>query len=336
MEFSSNFATVAVGQEGFASIRRPSTWNGIVGIRPTAGLVSRSGVYDGWPFVMGSLGPMARNVTDVARLLDVMVGYDSEDPVTARGVGHVPGSYTKFLDRNGLKGARIGILRESIGFESDPHSEDFAKVTAVFEKALSELKGAGATLVDPFVVPRLKELLAKRANSPSETDESFKVFFGRSARAPFKSREEMLRSPDFDKVSPISRNRMRRPLDTASHYQYLMARDELTTALLKVMADNRLDAIEFKSVEHQPTAIKDGVNPPYRNQWGVPDLNTFLVYVPAIAVPAGFTTDNLPAGITFLGRPYDEGTMIKLAYAYEQATHHRRPPASTPQLLKEP
>ena len=103
---------------------------------------------------------------------------------------------------------------------------------------------------------------------------------------------------------------MRRPLDTASHYQYLMARDELMTALLKVMADNRLDAIVFKSVEHQPTAIKDGVNPPYRNQWGVPDLNTFLVYVPAIAVPAGFTTDNLPAGITFLGRPYDEGTMI--------------------------
>jgi len=129
---------------------------------------------------------------------------------------------------------------------------------------------------------------------------------------------------------------MRRPLDTASHYQYLMARDELTTALLKVMADNRLDAIVFKSVEHQPTPIKDGVNPPYRNQWGVPDLNTFLVYVPAIAVPAGFTTDNLPAGITFLGRPYDEGTMIKLAYAYEQATHHRRPPASTPQLPKEP
>jgi amidase len=96
---SSNFAAVAVGQEGFASIRRPSTWNGIVGIRPTAGLVSRSGVYDGWPFVMGSLGPMARNVTDVARLLDVMVGYDSEDPVTARGVGHVPRSYTKFKER---------------------------------------------------------------------------------------------------------------------------------------------------------------------------------------------------------------------------------------------
>lgn len=333
---SSNFATLGVGQEGFASIRRPSTWNGIVGIRPTAGLVSRSGVFDGWPFVMGSLGPMARNVTDVARLLDVMVGYDSEDPVTARGVGHVPESYTRFLDRNGLRGARIGVLRESIGFESDPNSPDFAKVTAVFDRALGELRGAGATLVDPIVIPRLKELLAKRANSPSETDESFKVFFGRSAKAPFKSRAEMLNSPDFEKVSPISRTRLRRPLSEETNYQYLIARDLLMTNVLKVMADNKLDAIVTKSVEHQPTPIKDGVNPPYRNQWGVPDLNTFLVYVPAIAVPAGFTADNLPAGITFIGRSYDEGTMIKFAYAYEQATHHRRLPATSPQLPKEP
>ena len=84
-------------------------------MRPTAGLVSRSGVYDGWPQVFGTLGPMTRTVTDLAKLLDVMVGYDPEDPLTSFGVGHVPETYTKFLDRNGLKGARIGILRDSIG-----------------------------------------------------------------------------------------------------------------------------------------------------------------------------------------------------------------------------
>src|SRR5437773_3934205 len=125
---SANFATIAVGEEGFASIRRPSTWNGIVGMRPTAGLVSRGGMYDGSPFANGSLGPMARNVTDLARLMDVIVGYDPEDPLTGRGVGHIPDTYRKFLDRNGLKGTRLGILRESIGFESDPSSPDFAKV----------------------------------------------------------------------------------------------------------------------------------------------------------------------------------------------------------------
>jgi amidase len=95
----------------------------------------------------------------------------------------------------------------------------------------------------------------------------------------------MLRSSDFEKVSPISKARMRRPLDAASHYQYLIARDELMTIILKVMADNKLDAIVFKGVEHQPTLIREGVNPPFRNQWGVPDLNTFLVYVPAMSCP---------------------------------------------------
>ena len=95
--------------------------------------------------------------------------------------------------------------------------------------------------------------------------------------------------------------------------------------VLKVMADNRLDAIVHKTVEHQPTLIKDGINPPYVDQKGAPHLNTFLVFVPSIVVPAGLTRDGLPAGITFLGRPYDDARMIKYAFAYEQSTHHRRP-----------
>lgn len=101
------------------------------------------------------------------------------------------------------------------------------------------------------------------------------------------------------------------------------------TNLLKVMADNRVDAIVHKAVEHQPTLLSDGLNPPYVNYKGAPHLNTFLIFVPSVVVPAGFTRDNKPAGIVFLGRPYDDGNMIKLAYAYEQTTHHRRPPACT-------
>jgi len=87
---------------------------------------------------------MARTVRDLAILLDGMVGYDAEDPLTARGVGNVPSSYTKFLDKNGLKGARIGVLREPMGYESEPDLEDFKKVTEVFDKAVAELKAAGA------------------------------------------------------------------------------------------------------------------------------------------------------------------------------------------------
>ena len=329
---AANFATVAVAQEGLASIRRPATWNSIAGIRPTAGLVSRSGVYGGWPETFGSLGPMGRTVRDLAILLDAMVGYDPEDPLTSRGIGHVPDSYTTFLDKNGLKGARIGIVREPMGLNSDPDSEDFKKITEVFDKAVGELKAAGAELVDPIVIPKLKDSLTKRAGSPTGAEEGFKLYYGRSASAPFKSLAETLASPDFAKVVRNTQNRFRVPPDATKHYQYLLSRDELMTNLLTVMADNNLDAIVHKAVEHQPTLISQGVKPPYVNYSGAPVLNTFVVFVPSIVVPAGFTSDNLPAGITFLGRPYDDGTMLKLAYSYEQATHHRRPPASTTPL----
>ena len=329
---AANFATIAVGQEGFASIRRPSGWNMVVGMRPSAGLVSRGGVFAGWPEIAGSLGPMARTVTDLATLLDAMVGYDPEDPLTARGVGHIPDSYTTFLDRDGLKGARLGILRESMGRFSEPESEDFAKVAARFDQAVIELEEAGAIVVDPIVIPNLAESLSKRATSPTAAHESFEVFFGRNARSPFASLTEMIRSADFDRVTRYARDRFRATSDVSRHYDYVIAREALMVSLLKVMADNSLDAIVYKAVEHQPTLIEDGVNPPFVNTKGVPYLNTFLVYVPAIVVPAGFTADNLPVGITFMGRPYDDGTMLRLAYAYEQATHHRRPPSTTPPL----
>ena len=154
----------------------------------------------------------------------------------------------------------------------------------------------------------------------------------RSVSPPYKSREEAKDSPDFPKVTKRSRERWTRVTTATAHYEYLLAREDLTTRFLKVMADNKLDAIVHKAVEHQPTLIKDGVNPPFVDQKGAPHINTFLVFVPSIVVPAGFTRDNLPAGITFLGRPYDDGNMIKYGYAYEQATHHRRPPASTTPL----
>ena len=329
---SANFCTVAVGQEGFASIRRPSTWNCVVGMRPTAGLVSRSGVFAGWPSINGSLGPMARTVTDLAKLLDVMAGYDPDDPVTAHGVGRIRQSFTAFLDKQGLHGARFGILRESMGYDAEPASEDFNKISEVFDKAVADLKAAGAEIVDPVEIPDLKALLAKRAGSFTDEEESFKTYMSRSKQAPYKSRAEAMNAPVFEKVVKRARERWMRRASEEAHYEYLKAREQLMSSLLKVMADHRLDAIVHKAVEHQPTLIKDGVNPPYVDQKGAPHINTFLVYVPSIVVPAGFTRDQLPAGITFLGRPYDDGKMIQYAYGYEQATRHRKPPASVTPL----
>ncbi|MFN3890544.1 MAG: amidase [Beijerinckiaceae bacterium] len=327
---SANLCAVAIGQEGYASIRRPSTWNGVVGMRPTAGLVSRTGVFGGWPSVFGSLGPMSRTVTDLAKVLDCMVAYDPEDPVTAMGVGKAAESYSAGLDPEALKGARIGILRTSIGHGSEPGTDDFAKVQEVFDAAVADLAAAGATLVDPIEIPDLKELLAKRARSDDDDAESFRTYAAASPGAPYRDKEEAAKSPLFP---GIGRGAMQRWLATnsdAAHYAYLRARETLMTRLMKVMADHRLDAIVHKAVEHQPSLIRDGVNPPYRDHYGAPAINTFLVYVPSIVVPAGFTRDNLPAGVTFLGRPYDDAKMISFAYAYEQATKKRRPPAIAP------
>jgi amidase len=325
---SANFCTVAVGQEGFASIRRPSIWNGVAGMRPTMGLVSRGGVYGGWPTVNGSLGPMARSVTDLAKFLDSMVGYDPNDPVTAHGVGHAA-DYSGALDKAALKGARIGILREPMGYHTEPDSDDFKQVTEVFDKAVADLAKAGATIVDPIVIPDLKALLAARARSVVDDDTMYELYF-KGGDTPFKTRQQAMASPLFEKVVNSGHRRWKNADTPAQHHASMMARETLMTNMLNVMADHKLDAIVHKAVEHTPTLIKDGVNPPFVDQKGAPHINTFLMFVPSIVVPAGFTRSERPAGITFLGRPYDDARMIALAYAYEQATRHRRPPAGLP------
>jgi amidase len=326
---SANFCAVAVGQEGFASIRRPSIWNGVAGMRPTMGLVSRTGVFGGWPTTNGSLGPMARTVTDLAKLLDSMVGYDPDDPVTGHGVGHMADSYSAALDRGALNGARLGILRESIGFAAEPDTEDFKKVSEVFDRAVADLRKAGAEIVDPIVIPDLKALITTRSRSVEDDDAMFELFF-KGGKAPFATRAAAMASPLFQKVAHSAHRRWTNVNSPEQQLAYLRARDKLMVNMLKVMADHRLDAIVHKAVEHQPTLIKDGVNPPYVDQKGAPHINTFLMFVPSIVVPAGFTRDNLPAGITFLGRPYADARMIQLAYAYEQASQHRRAPTTTP------
>jgi Asp-tRNA(Asn)/Glu-tRNA(Gln) amidotransferase A subunit family amidase len=326
---SANFCAVAVGQEGFAPIRRPSIWNGVAGMRPTMGLVSRGGVYGGWPTINGSLGPMARTVTDLAKLLDGMVGYDPDDPVTGHGVGRAAESYAAGLDRAALKGARLGILREPMGFTSEPDSEDFGKIDEVFDRTIGELRAAGAEIVDPVVIPDLNALLATRTRSVEDDDAAYELYF-KGGKTPFPTRADAMASPLFADVTNSVRRRWFANSSDERQLDSLRARETLMTNILKVMADHRLDAIVHKAVEHQPTLIKDGVNAPFVDQKGAPHLNTFLIFVPSIVVPAGFTRDNLPAGITFLGRPYEDGRMIQLAYAYEQASNHRRPPATVP------
>jgi amidase len=330
---SANLGVIAVGQEGLASIRRPSAWNSIVGMRPTLGLVSRAGAFGGWPSRAGSLGPMTRTVEDTARLLDVMVGYDPEDPSTAYGIGYAPASYTDSLKSDGLRGVRVGVIRQSMGWASEPDSDDYKKVTEVFDKALSGLESAGASIVDPVEIPDLDALLAKRMFEG--TSESFMVWMNRSQNPPFGSYQDLLANEEHQKI--MWRRSGGRPSPfSGTHYEYLVAREELKGKVLTLMADYGLDVLVHKTTEHTPTLIRDGVNPPYVNQKGAPHVNTYLFEVPSISVPAGFTSDDLPVGITFLGRPFSDASMIQYAYAFEQATRLRKVPASTPPLSGEP
>ncbi len=334
---AANFSTLALGEETSASIRRPGSYNDVVSMRPTEGLVSRAGMYDGWPAEVASMGPMARNVGDLARLMDVVVGYDPEDPETALGAGHKPASYAAMLDKGALKGAHIGILRTDLGNASDPSSEDYKNVMAVFNQTVGELKAAGAIVVDPIEIPGLIKLQKIRGTNPGVPEKALEAWLARNPDSPFHTRADIAASPDIDKVFPPNKaetwKKPAPPADLKEYGSYLLARHQLLINILKVMADNHLDAIVYRTMERSPTPIKDGTTPPYQGYKGTPTLNTFLVYVPVITVPSGFTPDHLPTGVTFFGRPYADATVINLAYAYEQATHHRVPPTTTPALI---
>lgn len=319
---SANLCAVALGQEGYASIRRPATWNGVVGMRPSLGLVSRGGVYDGWPSIMGSVGPMCRTVEDAARVLDAIAGYDPVDPVTARGVGQAEGGFLAGLSADALKGARLGVLRTPMGDSVEPDAPDFARVAVVFDRALSALADAGAELVE-IEIPGLLELLEQRTGHPTHTADAIEYYVSALPDAPYRSQAEMMASADYAKVTRNVSRRFARTSTMESYGRYLAARDLLKTRMLDVMARHRLDAITHKAIEHEPTLIRDGVNPPFVNHKGAPHINTFLGDVPSVVAPAGLTSAGLPAGLCFLGKSYDDRRMLSFAHAFEQATMAR-------------
>ena len=294
-------------------------------MRPTPGLVSRGGVWAGWP-APRLARPMTRTVADLAMLLDVMVGYDPEDPLTAHGVGLCPRP-TPLRSTRTASRARASASCGSRWAHARAGLRGLQEVTAVFDQAVARAGGGGRGGRRPHVIPTQRAAGAPRRRRWRRRRRRRGGVLRAAPQPAVQDEEEVRNSPDYGKVMRRGRSAGAGPgLSEAS------AREELMTNLLKVMADHKLDAIVHKTVEHQPTLITDGINPPYANPKGAPHLNTFLVYVAVDDGPAGFTPQHCRSGITFLGRPYTEPTMIKLAYAYEQATIHRSPPASTPPL----
>jgi Asp-tRNA(Asn)/Glu-tRNA(Gln) amidotransferase A subunit family amidase len=331
---SANLAALAVGQEGFASISRPAAWNGVAGMRPTAGVVSRAGVFDGWPGHRGSVGPLARTVRDLAVLLDVMAGYDPEDPLTALAYGQTSPGYARGLEIATLRNARIGVIRDVVGYNSDPGSEDFERVDAVFNVAIAELERQGATLLDPITIPGLSDLLETPISDPVEA--AFSEWSRRSSNPPFRSLQEVYAAPAYATSVRAQRLAARKASQGSGSpgdgRNPATLREEVLLNLLNLAASHRLHAIVHKAVEHEPTLIAAGIRPPYVSHKGAVFINTRLIYVSALTVPAGFTATGLPTGLTFLSWPYREAPLLRLGHAFERATAHRRPPPSTPPL----
>ncbi|GIO69633.1 amidase family protein [Paenibacillus cookii] len=316
---AANLAAVGMGTDTGGSIRIPSSFNSLVGIRPTVGLSSRDGIAP-LALTQDTGGPIARTVADAALILNATAGYDPNDIATAKSVGFVPKDYTDYLDRDGLKGARIGIVREVFGTDE--------QVNAVASRAIDEMKAAGAVLVDNVKIPNFDVINKYGSLSAWEFKFQFNDYLKSLGDAsPYKSLDELIASGRYDpsiEKALIDRNK-RTSLDAQEYKDIVLYRTKyVQEAVLKMMADHQLDALIFPT--SSKTAVKIGEDQVAGDAF---KLSSFTGW-PTVTVPAGFTPDGLPVGIDFFGRAFSEPELIKLAYSYEQHTHHRQAPGSTP------
>jgi len=329
---AANLATVGIGEDTGGSIRLPASFTNLVGVRVTPGLISRSGLS---PLVVfqDTAGPMGRTVKDTAIVLDAIVGYDSKDPYTAAYMiaGH-KGSYTQNLDANGLKGARIGVLKEAFGSDSDP---DCAEVNAVIRAAIESIRKAGAEIVE-VSLPGLMDFIIETSLYITHSRHDINKFLASRPALAYSSLDAIYKDGKYHKNLDLIDEVMTGPLEPADdphYYRKLAAREGFQRAVVGLIAQNRLDGICFPSTQVLPPtreALQSG-------RWTVLGFptNTLIAaqtWLPSICLPAGFSTAGLPVGIEMVVLPYHEPDLFRLGYAFEQATQHRKPPASAPAL----
>ncbi len=320
---SANLAAAAIGTETDGSIVCPSTANGIVGIKPTVGLVSRAGIV---PIseTQDTAGPMARSVRDAALLLGAIAGVDPRDPATAPGETRGLGDYTAFLDADGLRGARIGIQRSVFGFHE--------AVDRLMEEAVAVLRDRGAVIVDPV------DLVSSAGLRRAETEVLFyefkaglNAYLSNLPNPPIRSLAELIAFNErhaAEELAWFGQERLiaaqsKGPLSSTEYRQAHAAARRLSRAagIDRVMDGGSLDAILAPT--GGPAWVTDLVNGDHFG--GSSSQFAAVSGYPNVTVPAGFV-HGLPVGVSFFGRAWSEPTLIRIAYAFEQATRHRRPP----------
>ncbi|HXV87189.1 MAG TPA: amidase family protein, partial [Gemmatimonadales bacterium] len=325
---AANFGSVGLGTDTGNSIRGPSSHQALVGIRSTMGLTSRAGVV---PLNLAAdiAGPMARTVADAVAVFQVVVGFDPDDPVTQASRDHEIPVYAASLQQDGLRGARLGVLRQAYERpEADP------EVLAVFRQALDRMRGAGATVVDSVLLGELDSLRQAGTGVCNRFKFDLESWLaGTGGRTPVHSLEEIVQGGRFHpSIRPRLEAAQRADLPPernpgcATNQRF---REGLRAAVLATMDRLRLDALVYPTWSNPPRLIGD-LNTPHGDN---SQLFSPATGWPAIQVPMGYTRGGrLPAGITFFGRAWSEPILIRLAYGFEQVTRHRRPPTTVPPL----
>jgi amidase len=326
---AASFGLVGLGSDTGNSIRGPSSHQSLAGIRSTMGLTSRGGVL---PLSTRAdiAGPMARTVEDAVKVFQVIVGEDPRDPVTAAAPKHLPQDYAASLDSNGLKGAVIGVLRQAYERETtDP------EIVRIFMAAVADLRRAGVTIVDPAAVEGLDAIKRPRDAGPCM---GFKYdmnhyLASQGDRVPVKNLTEIIKSNGFHPTVQRRLEQAEKGPENGPESPACQAddtyRNQVRDAVNRTMDKLKLDAFVYPTWSNPPRLIGDLNTPAGDNSQFFSPTTGF----PAVNVPMGFTRGaTLPIGMTIYGRAWSEPVLLKFAYAYEQATHHRRAPASAPPL----
>ena len=328
---SANFGAVAVGTETDGSIVCPASANGVVGLKPTVGLLSRAGIIP-ISHTQDTAGPLCRTVADAAALLTALAGADPRDRATAAATGHIPPDYTTFLDKGGLNGARIGVAREKFFGYSDATDR-------LAEAALGVLRREGAVVVDPADIPHagtyddaelavllfelkadLNTYLATLGPTARVRTLADVIAFNeqhREEEMPYFGQELFLQAQEKGSLATPA---YRKALDTCR-------RLSRSAGIDAVMAKHRLDALVAPT--GNPAWPTDLVNGDHFT--GSSSTPAAVAGYPSISVPMGFAW-GLPVNLSFFGRPWTEPTLIRIAYAFEQITMHRKPPRFLPTL----
>lgn len=328
---AANLGTIGIGEDTGGSIRVPSANCNLFGIRVTTGLISRTGLS---PIVprQDTAGPMARTVTDMTYLLDVLVGYDAADSWSGATAQTDVTSYRDFLTTDGLEDVRIGVLREVFGDDQNPRA---APVNDVVETALDVMVDMGAELVDPVTIPDLDEQIEATTVYSYYGTLYLNEFLAQREAIPYDSVIEIYEAGAYheklellEAIAEMTDD----PERVLDFWQSSLGQESFRRDVLNTFAADDLDAIVFPDVQVIPPTMSDlserytTANFPTNTPIGA------QTQCPAISMPGGLTDDGLPVGVELLGKPYQEHRLIEMAYAYEQATETRQSPETTPSL----